>query len=374
MHSFLSSATTSYTNRYVQLRKRLIKNQIHLEKYRIKHIEIIIAFVITIISCNGQSEIRFQEGQVPANPSVYANELSEGIVYFSNDSGLTWEDKSNGLPSKVTVGIGSLAVFDNSLGIATKEDGIFLFDLQNQAWIPIPTDEEIIKNNLGTLAFFENQIYIGTQLNGVYTTSDDGKNWKNIKKGINNLTIRKLVTIGSKLYAGTNAGLYSFDINHENWELEYDDRGLQVNGITEYDGNIYIGTNRGIYANVDNQREWKKILEGYSVHNVSSDDRHIYAMTYNELLSSKDKGINWKSIQSGLPKELYTFEIIKNENLVFAGQWDGVYKRNNEYDRWESYSKGLPRNLAITNIKLYKDFIVVSGNERGLRKGMTTDK
>ena len=116
------------------------------------------------------------------------------------------------------------------------------------------------------------------------------------------------------------------------------------------------------------------MLDGYSLHNVSSDDKYIYAMTYNELLSSKDNGDNWKSVQRGLPKELYTFDIINNKNLVFAGQWDGVYRKDSENDIWQSYSNGLPSDLAITNIKSYINFIVVSGNERGLRKGMTTDK
>jgi hypothetical protein len=43
-------------------------------------------------------------------------------------------------------------------------------------------------------------------------------------------------------------------------------------------------------------------------------------MTYNELFSSADKGESWQSIQKGLPKELYTFNVIKNYNAVFAGQ------------------------------------------------------
>ena len=311
---------------------------------------------------------------MPAFPSVYQSELTDGIVYFSKNGGLTWEDKSNGLPDKVTLGIGGLAVSGNSLGIATKDDGIYLFNLQNQIWVQTPTDEEIIKNNLGTLSFFKNHFFVGTQLNGVYTTSNNGSNWNSLNTGLNNLTIRRLVPIGNKLYAGTNTGLYSLDNKLKSWKLEYGNNSLQVNGITEFNGNIYIGTNQGLFTNANNQRGWKKMLDGYSLHNVSSDDKYIYAMTYNELLSSKDNGDNWKSVQRGLPKELYTFDIINNKNLVFAGQWDGVYRKDSENDIWQSYSNGLPSDLAITNIKSYINFIVVSGNERGLRKGMTTDK
>ena len=130
-----------------------------MEKYRIKNLRIIVVLVITLLSCNGQSKRTTQKGQMPAFPSVYQSELTDGIVYFSKNGGLTWEDKSNGLPDKVTLGIGGLAVSGNSLGIATKDDGIYLFNLQNQIWVQTPTDEEIIKNNLGTLSFFKNHFF-----------------------------------------------------------------------------------------------------------------------------------------------------------------------------------------------------------------------
>lgn len=330
--------------------------------------------VIMFISCTGQSERTTRRGQLSDPQSVYTDTSTNRIVYFSDDNGTTWKDKSHGLPDNVSLGIGGLAVSDHSVGIATKEYGIYLYNSQEQVWTPLPTAQEIIKNNLGSLAFFKDQVYIGTQLNGVYNTSDNGHHWQNVKEGLENLSIRKLVPLGNRLYAGTNAGLYLLADQGKSWQLVVGSPSLQVNGITEFEGHIYLGTNQGIYTNANSKREWKKILDGYSIHNIRSDDECIYAMTYNELLSSTDHGNTWKSIQQGLPAALYTFDMIKKDHLLFAAQWDGVYRKSSEQDHWKHYSNGLPGNLAITNIKSNNTVIIASGNERGLRQGMTTNK
>jgi len=338
----------------------------------------LIIFLAALCSCNGQTKsTNERESKRDSIPLTVVNnpiEVTDGIVYFSSDNGLTWENRSEGLPMKIGLGLGAIAISDNSLGIATKENGVYLFDFQRDLWVNIPTDKQIIESNLGTFTFFKDQIYIGTQFGGVFSSANHGRNWANLNTGLSNLTIRKLVQVDNKLYAGTDAGLYSYNELLKNWELEYGNSTMQVNGITEFDGSIYIGTNQGAFATPKDRKEWKLILANYTLHNISSDDKTIYAMAYNELLSSADKGNSWQNIQKGLPKELYTFNVIKNGNSVFAGQWDGVYIKNNEYETWESYSNGLPSNLAITNMKSYNGIIVVSGNERGLRKGMTTNK
>lgn len=293
-------------------------------------------------------------------------------VYFSENNGETWINKNIGLPESTT--INSIATDENTIGILSKENGVYTFDFQNNSWKSTQTDKVILEKNPTSIALFENNIFVGTQLGGVYYTKDMGENWEQVNEGLDNLTIRRFQNIGHKLFVGTNAGLFSLRANNTSWENEYANNTMQVNGITEFDGNIYIGTTQGAFTSPIGQKDWKRVLPDYTLHNISSDDKHIYAMTYNELLFSTDKGVTWQSLQKGLPKELYTFNVIKNGNSVLAGQWDGIYRKNIDYETWQSYSKGLPSNHSITNMQLFKGTIVVSGNERGLRKGMTTDK
>jgi len=340
-------------------------------KDKIRKLDLIVILAV-LYSCNGQNSSISQE---ETSSGVYTKSIEAvGIVYFSENNGLTWVDKSEGLPGKATLGTGALVVSGNNLGLATKEHGIYLYDFQAELWINLPTDKEIIQSNLGPLALFKGQIYIGTQLSGVYFTSDRGNTWTQINGGLADLTVRKLVPVNNTLYAGTNGGLYSFNQELQSWELEYGNGPLQVNGITEFDGSIYIGTNQGAFVKSDGQGEWRSILDQYSIHNLSSDDKTIYAMAYNTLFSSVDKGHSWQSLQEGLPRDLYTFAVMKHGNSVFAGQWDGVYRKDNESDAWKASSHGLPGNLSITNMALCKDILVASGNVRGLKQGMTTDK
>ena len=331
-----------------------------------------------LISCNGynksKTEIESKKIESIVAPIVNPPETKNGIVYFSYNNGGTWQNKSEGLPDTINVGLGAIAVSEDLLAIATKENGIFIFDFKEDHWIKTFTDDLIIKSNIGPLVFFKNQIFVGTKKNGVFSTKDLGKNWTNYSVGLASPTIRKLIQIDNKLYAGTNSGLYSFNESEKKWELEYGNSKMQVNGMTDFDGSIYIGTNQGGFSTIKGRKDWKQFLANFTLHNISSDDNTIYAMVYNELFSSKDKGESWQNIQSGLPEELYTFNIIKNGNSIFAGQWGGVYRKENSNDIWKSYSTGLPNKLAITNMNLYHGIIVVSGNNRGLKNGMSIDK
>lgn len=338
---------------------------------------ILIILLSVFSSCIGQykkSNHEFTKKDSISSSKKNPVKLMDGIVYFSTDNGLTWENKSDGLPDSIHIALGAIAVSGKLLGIATKEKGVFLFDFETNKWNNIPVTVKIIESNPGPLIFFKNQIYLGTQASGVFSTADVGKSWEKPDEGLTSFTIRRFTQINDKLYAGTNGGLFSFNEIEKKWELEYGNSTLQVNGMTEFDGNIYIGTNQGAFTSPTDRKEWKQVLANRSLHNISSGGNTIYAMTYNELLSSTDKGLTWKNIQNGLPAKLYTFNVVKNGNSVFAGQWDGIYRKDSPDENWKLFSNGLPEKLAINNMKLYNGIIVVSGSERRLKKGLNTFK
>lgn len=334
--------------------------------------------LIFLNACTGQNiSTSEKESTIINTDSIVLNkqiERSDGIVYFSKDNGITWENKSAGLPENTGIGLGGIAVSDTLLGVATKQNGVYIFDFQDSIWIHIPTDEQIIKSNLGALSFYKNEIYIGTQYGGVFFSNNQGETWVSKNSGLGNLTIRRFVEIDSKLYVGTNSGLYSFSEAQNKWVFEFGQNAMQVNGITEFEGNLYIASNQGVFKTEKEFINWKQVLSDRSVHNISSDDKTIYAMTYNELLSSTDKGGSWQSIQNGLPKELYTYNVIENDNAVFAGQWDGVYRREGSSEEWKLSNNGLPNKFAVTNIKSFNGILVSAGSERKLKTGMTTEK
>lgn len=335
----------------------------------LRHLAILV--LLTLHACNAQTQDNTKsvvDNVIPLSGN------SDGIVYFSYDKGLTWKNESIGLPQTIKIGLGGIAVSENKLALLSKDSGLYFFNDQKGSWINIPTDKELLESNPGALLFFKDRIYAGTQFAGVFYTEDEGQSWTKLNTGLDNLSIRKFASIENKLYAATNSGLYSYNESLSQWDLEYGHSSLQVNGITAFDGNIYIASNQGGFNSVIGKKDWKKIFSEGALHNISSDDKGIYAMMYNELFSSCDKGKTWQSIQSGLPAELYTFNVIKKDNTHLAGQWDGVYRKDKETENWKFSGTGLPEKFAVTNMKSYNDIIVVSGAERNLKSGLTTDK
>jgi ligand-binding sensor domain-containing protein len=291
----------------------------------------------------------------------------DGIVFFSSDNGATWMNGSDGLPDDAQIGLGAIAVAKGQLGVTVKNHGVYLFDFKLRRWKSIPTSENIIKANPASLIFYHNAIYLGSQFAGVYVSKDYGKHWKNMSTGLVSQTIRRFMEVDNKLYAGTNAGLFSYNEVQGKWELEYGNSSLQVNGMASSEGYIYIGTNQGGFLSAKNSRNWKQML-ARPLHNINAIGNTIYAMTYNELFVSGNKGASWQSMQKGMPYDFYTFNVISSRGAVLAGQWDGVYRRDENSQEWKNYGIGLPVDFALTNMKVHDDFIVVSGS------GMTSGK
>lgn len=295
--------------------------------------------------------------EVAAISDVKTNE--RGIVYISKDDGRSWENRSNGIPDNVF--LTDIAVSNNSLGIATKQHGIYLYDFTIQMWKPI-------KNNKPTSsdidAFFmsDEKLYVGTHGEGVFISENNGKEWGKINAGLRNLTIRRLLKIGNKLFAGTNGGLFSFDSKKNIWTKEYGDNALQVNGIALHDDEVYIGTNQGAFKGLLNHNNWNLIMPGRSLHNISVANGVIYAMAYNELFASKDKGESWYSDQPGLPDGMYSFQVIALGNEVFDGQWDGIYRKDKQ-ENWVRWSNGLPTKIPITEMKTFSGILVAATSQ-----------
>lgn len=335
-----------------------------------------IIVLITLNSCNGPFQNNTTQNPTSEGSSTVSHtptEMSEEIVYFSYDNGLSWENASAGLTSTTHIGLGGIATSGQKVALLSKDKGLYFFNIQEKRWNNIPTYGPLIESNPGALLFFKDYIYAGTQFGGVFRTEDEGKTWTTLNTGLDNLTIRKFAEIENKLYAATNEGLYSLNETVSRWEMEYGNSTMQVNGITALDGGIYIATNQGAFTSPIDPKVWKKIFTNGALHNINSDENTLYAMVYNELYASSDQGKSWQSIQKGLPANLYTFDVIKIGSTLLAAQWDGVYRKTARGD-WQYSGKGLADDLAISNLLKFNEILVAAGSERRLKAGMTLEK
>ena len=310
----------------------------------------------------GQQTNTVLSGSISLHKSV---ERNAGIIYFSSDNGTTWEDRSNGLPNDIF--LSDIAVADGLLGISTKQSGIFLFDFQKNSWMNTLNKPQT-SANLDVLFFHNNTLFVGTQNEGIFISRDKGKTWAAYNTGLGNLTIRRFAAIDHRLYAGTNAGLYVLDEQKNIWLLAYTAPLLQVNGITEFEGEIYIGTNQGAFKTSKESKEWKHVLLNRSLHNISVADKTIYASVYNELFASTDKGKTWTSDQKGMPFDRYTFQVIQTGPSILAAQWDGIYRKE-KIINWMPTNQGLPAKFPAYRMKNYKNMVVVASSGWVKKKG-----
>jgi photosystem II stability/assembly factor-like uncharacterized protein len=283
---------------------------------------------------------------------------NKGIVYFSADNGANWMNKSKGLPDSIF--LTDIAASATLLGVATKRHGIFLFDFQNEVWVKTVATPQT-SDNLDALYFHHDKIFTGTQRDGIFVSKDKGRTWTQYNDGLVDLTIRKFAVIDNTLYVGTNGGLYSLNEKQNKWISEYGQSPLQVNGIIEFDNEIYIGTNQGAFKTVQRQSDWIQIMKNRSLHNISVAGKMVYALAYNELFASADKGNSWHSEQMGMPEGKYSFQLLQKDNVVLVGQWDGIY-RNDSLKNWTAANNGLPKRFAVTEMKPYKDLVVIASS------------
>lgn len=324
---------------------------------------IIILLLLTLSSCYGQHKKTGggQQGLLNNKPVS-----DTGIIYFSFDNGNHWQNASTGLPQQISIGLGGIAVGEKQLFITTKEYGVYRYNSTDGSWINVPTSKDIIDGNAGAVILFNNTLYVGTQHNGAFCSADNGKTWSAKNDGLTDRSIRRFIQNNNKLYVCTNDGFYVWsDVLHK-WTLEYGYPSLQVNGASVFKGTFYLATSKGVYTKkADNS--WVNLLPNRSVHNISSDQTQLFGMTYDDLLLSSLDGITWINAQDGLPKDLYTFNVLNHQDILFAGQWDGVYTKNKSAASWKRASNGLPTNFAATNLLSFNGVLVISTAERKLK-------
>jgi ligand-binding sensor domain-containing protein len=282
----------------------------------------------------------------------------KSIVYFSSDNGNSWQDKSDGLPAPIV--LTDIAVSADILAIASKQQGIYVYDFVKLKWMPLAA-KPATNSDLDALYVRDNNFIAGTHGDGVFVSNSNGAKWKAMNAGLGNLTIRKLVEIDHQLYAGTNGGLYVYLDKENKWVLEFGTVSLQVNGITVLDGEIFIGTNQGVYKSIKGMNNWIKIMPNQSLHNISADDKTVYAMVYSELFVSTDKGRSWQSDQRGMPAGMYSFHVTRKDNALFVAQWDGVYRKSGG-SSWTLTSKGMPSKFPVTELKVFKNLIIAGSS------------
>jgi hypothetical protein len=326
---------------------------------------IAVLFLLTLLSCEkkGSNRDEHMSTVVPSSEPVELINKQKNIhvVYHSIDGGINWLPFDNGITGDATVS--SFLVIDNRIFASTDHNGIYFIKGDQEEWKRI--DENLPDGiDINAISAINNLLIIGTLRHGVMISRDNGKNWDFPINQINS-AIRCLYAKDNILFAGADNGIYKSLDNGSTWAHIW--KGVQVNGFAGKNEEIYGALMNGAVSTSDEGKNWRYVYEPHTLHDISTDGQRTYAMTLGDgLRRSENEGLTWENANAGLgAKNLYTFEVKRFANKLYAAQWYGVYTSDNWGTNWRLIKNGLPDSTAFTTLEITKRGLIAG---IGLRK------
>ena len=103
--------------------------------------------------------------------------------YLSEDNGITWDIKTNGLPND---GFADIAIIDSTILALTANWGLYKSNDFGESW---ESDSTFNINTISTcnkILVYGSHIFIGTFFHGIYYSSNQGTSWTNVSDGFPN--------------------------------------------------------------------------------------------------------------------------------------------------------------------------------------------
>ncbi|MGH9936341.1 MAG: Ig-like domain-containing protein, partial [Blastocatellia bacterium] len=270
-------------------------------------------------------------------------------VYRSTNQGLSWEYAENrvgdqGLPYRIY----SLAVIGTTLFGGTSNGGVYRSTDQGNTWVAV--NQGLANANVYKMAVFNDQLYAGTNGGGVFRSTNRGDNWTAVNAGLppQDVYVRDFVTLGGRIFVGTNWGVFVLSANGQSWLpsnsgiTNQNISSLGVTGTT-----LLAGTyGSGLFRSTDPGLSWEPVNAGAaaaSVISLAQSGANLLAATYGGgVLRSTDQGRNWTTANSGLTA-VSVISLLVDRGTLFAGASGGaVYRTANQGQSWTTASSGLP--------------------------------
>ncbi len=340
------------------------------------------------------------------NPQIlYAG--SNGGIYKSTDSGLSWFSINNGLCYQTITSLAIDHVNCSCIYAGSNSGHIFKSQNGGDEWLALnqvlqnirvreividPSNSAIIYVALGFGSF-----------GGVFKSIDGGSSWIEISESFENHNIYSLAIDHNNpncIYAGavfhynpiTHGALYKSLDSGLTWEtIQIPTSPNVYASISEIaiDPNnsniIFVGTKwDGVFKSNDAGLNWIQANCGIwsfeqSNHNVivvnPSDSSILYLGTHPPnsfepcVFKSIDSGLNWFESAQGLEdNDVFSMMLaIENSDLIYAGTNSGFFKSHDSGNLWTASNEGLSTSFVFSiAISPYNPEIWIVGTSRGV--------
>jgi photosystem II stability/assembly factor-like uncharacterized protein len=214
---------------------------------------------------------------------------------------------------------------------------------------------------VSALAGVGTKLFAGTD-GGLFISTDQGASWKATNAGLPaNAGVRCLGVSGPNLLANiAEHGIFFSSDDGANWTAgriephffagTYSaDAGIQC--FAEIEPNLFAGTySEGIFISADNGASWKAVHSGWPdkthVQALAVIGTSLFAGTSSGVYLTADNGANWQAVNTGLPKRAAITCLAACGTHLFAGTRYGVYYSTELGAGWTAVNSGLPKFRA----------------------------
>ncbi len=221
------------------------------------------------------------------------------------------------------------------------------------------------------------KLYAGTN-SGVWQTTDSGVTWTQTNTGLTTLDVRALALSGTTLYAGTNGGGIFRTTDGTTWTAA--NTGITngvINALAVIGTDLFAGTNGGGVFYSMTGTAWTARNTGISssgqIYSLLVNGNDLYAagvVVINEsrhIYRSTDKGATWTatggtdaSLKLSPPALVYSMAV--NGATLLAATFNGLYRSTNNGMNWQLL-EGLPLSVLSVLFSPTDSAVYAAGTE-----------
>jgi photosystem II stability/assembly factor-like uncharacterized protein len=287
-------------------------------------------------------------------------------LYKSRDHGASWFEVGEGLPGSRR--INALAVA-GQVSFAGTDEGVFISTDAGRTWsasVITPTPR------VQCFAVEGRRVYAGTSSAGAFVTMDGGRSWRQVSRGLADLNIRSLATLGPIVYAGTDSrGVFVRPAGAEDWKPL--GQGLpehpQVFDLGVKGRRLYAALySKGLYRVEAGGGRWERVGDVRPLEFLVRGDALVAGHNPGGIYRSVDDGATWR-LAGGLPDGPPIWVLGDSGPNLLAGTSPGAVAFSADLgENWKLGAAGLPRGAAVVAIGDCGDYtlaaIVLSDGRR----------
>ena len=229
-------------------------------------------------------------------------------------------------------------------------------------------------------------LYLALQEKGIFRSTDAGQHWKPLNNGLVEKRVYTVAAMGNTVFAGTNQGLYRFDLN--NWQQLLTNAPGAVYALTVDQNNLYVGIAPDVvysessksFPNIPNPEALKKrvfhsadlgaswteitptdesqIINLASAIQVLAAGKTLLVLGITEFRSI-DGGKTWTSLRSNINSYMASRfpAVATDENAFYKADAFGISRTTDAGESWHPFVNGmtgpLTHDLIALNNRLY---------------------